>query len=215
MKDNLRKKLGIEHSLDRELDEVRCILASDEPDDLKFRSIKIILRELSEKITDARINAVFESRTGLLSAKFGEEALIREIEQSKRTGERFAVAFLDIDHLKYINDTFGHVLGTKIIIEVAQALKGGARKYDILCRYGGDEFLAIFPNTTKEKAKKVIERIINDIEKKVFEKEARVSISFGVIECCEFEKATIRGILREVDKELYRAKQNRVNVNLK
>lgn len=214
-KENIKKKFHIEPNIENELAEINKILRSNEPDDLKFRSIRAIFNELSEEIVDAKINAMFESRTGLLSAAFGEEALAREIEQSKRTGEKFTVALIDIDFLKYINDNFGHVVGTKVIIEVAQSLKEMVRKYDILCRYGGDEFLAIFPNTTLTKAQKVIKRIKTDIESKKFERDTRVTVSIGMIECCDSGRATTKKLISAADKELYTAKKNRINVNLK
>lgn len=152
-------RFHIEASIEKELDEIKKILMSNEPDDVKFRSIRAIFNELSEEIVNTKINAMFESRTGLLSLSFGEKALEREIELCKRRNEKFCIALLDIDFLKYINDNFGHVIGTKIIIEVAQTLKNKIRKYDIASRYGGDEFLIIFSATTIEITQKVMERI--------------------------------------------------------
>jgi len=158
---------------------------------------------------------MFESRTGLLSSSFGEEALAKEVEQAKRTGNKFCVTLMDIDFLKYINDNYGHVVGTKVIVEVARAIKEKVRKYDIVCRYGGDEFLIVFPNTDITKAKKIVGRIKSEIEQKVFEKKVKVTLSIGVVECCSDKRVTVEKILKKADKNLYEAKKIRTNVNLK
>lgn len=211
-KENIRIRFQVKADIDKELKEVRQILDGNAPDDVKFRSISAIFNELSKEIIDAKLNAMFESRTGLLSAKFGEEMIDKEIDLARRTGEKFSIALLDIDFLKYINDNFGHVVGTNIIVEVAKTLKKQVRKYDIICRYGGDEFLIIFPNTAVDKAKEVVARIIKKISKRKFDKKIMVTLSCGVAGCTG--DTCTSDILKIADDELYKAKKKRINVNL-
>lgn len=214
-KETVRKKLNVKASIDRELTEIKKILDSTEDDDVQYRSIRAILIELSNEIVAAKVNSMFESRTGLLSAKYGEEMLKNEIVVSKRSGNCFSLALIDIDFLKYINDNYGHVVGTKVIISVAEILKASVRKYDILCRYGGDEFLIIFPGINGSKAEKIVKRIKNMIGKEKFEKGARVTLSYGVVDYCGKGSATSNSMMKRVDKELYKSKKHRTNINLK
>ncbi len=213
----MRKKtlaVKIEAEIEKELAEVKKILKSKEADDIKFRSVLAIFRGLSKELVDAKINSMFESRTGLLSAKFGEEALRQQLELSKRTKDVFSVALIDIDFLKYINDRYGHVTGTKVIVAVARILKEEVRGADILCRYGGDEFLAIFPGIEARTARTIVNRIKKRLKKETFLDGAKATVSIGLIDSSGGFEGTEK-MLEAADKRLYRAKKRRTNVNLK
>jgi len=214
MKEELKKKFNIEKDLQKELKEIEKIIASREDNAVKLESIKAILNELAQEIVEARIDRMFEERTGFLGPKFAEAFLTKEIESAKRYKKPFSLAILDIDFLKYINDNFGHILGTKAILEMTKVIKKNVRRSDIISRYGGDEFLIIFPQTPKEKAGLVIERIKKDVSKLKVEGKIRVSLSVGLEEYPVERNLSTEAFLGLVDDLLYRAKEDRVNVNL-
>lgn len=192
-----------------ELLEIEEIIKADFSEDKKYRLLRKIFLDLSDALTEAREKAMYDSRTGLLLPKNGEEALRREMERTKRTGEKVCVAFMDIDYLKYINDRYGHVAGTKVILDVAKALLSVTRKYDIVCRYGGDEFLIVFPDTNYPEAVSLMNRIKKSILKTEFVNNIKVTLSYGLVECDGNEDETVESVLHSVDQVLYIAKQNR------
>ena len=122
--------------------------------------------------------------------------------ESKKGG---ALLYLDIDHFKKINDTYGHEKGDEILKLLAQVLKNSFRKNDIIGRWGGEEFIVVLPKTDYDIALKLAERLRNRIENKDFNG-IKVTVSIGVSEFQnkkEFEKA-----LERADEALYNAKNN-------
>lgn len=205
----LKKELAVEEDIQKELKEIKRIITSDEDDDVKLASIKAILEDLQKEIVEARAAAVLESRTGLFGPKFTEDFLAKEIERSKRDKSPLCVAFFDLDYLKEINDEFGHVVGTKAIIEVAKVIKEKVRKSDIVSRYGGDEFLVIFRNSDCSKAGRAITRIKKSISELLVEGKARVSVTTGMVEYRGESKETVESLLKKADNELYKVKKSR------
>jgi diguanylate cyclase (GGDEF)-like protein len=82
------------------------------------------------------------------------------IENYKKFGIEFTVLMLDIDHFKLINDTYGHPYRDKVLVIISNVLTKTLRETDYIGRYRGEEFIAIFPNTKKDKAKEIVERIL-------------------------------------------------------
>ncbi|MGP6191703.1 MAG: GGDEF domain-containing protein [Vulcanimicrobiaceae bacterium] len=89
--------------------------------------------------------ALRDPLTGLFNRRFLQEVLEVQLDQADRTGLPLSVAMFDIDHFKRFNDTFGHGAGDVVLKEVAETLQGRGRKGDVACRYGGEEFLVVFP----------------------------------------------------------------------
>lgn len=205
----LKKELAVEEDIQKELKEIKRIITSNEEDDVKLASIKAILEDLQKEIVEARAAAVLESRTGLFGPKFTEDFLAKEMEKSKRDHSPLCVAFFDLDYLKEINDQFGHVVGTKAIIEVAKIIKERVRKSDIVSRYGGDEFLVIFRNSDCGKVEKAIARIQKEISELLVDGRARVSVGAGMIEYRGESKETVESLLKKADAELYKSKKSR------
>jgi len=113
------------------------------------------------------------------------------------------VLLLDIDHFKKINDTYGHQQGDLVLAQVAATLNRSVREIDIVGRYGGEEFLIIFPNTNVKEAHNAAERIRKEVEKMVFPEGIAVTISGGVAEC---QAENVLELVEKADKQLYRAK---------
>lgn len=214
VKEVLKKEIRIEQDVQKQVQEIRKIFKSHEPEDVKIESVQAILSDLAEQIVEAKVSAMFENRTKLLSADAADEFLKREYDYSKRAGTSFSVILIDIDHLKYINDEFGHVAGTKMIIEVAQVIKRAIRTSDVAARYGGDEFLVILRSADDCRHELVVDRIRRAVAR-INLSGVRVSVSVGAI--CSKDKnfRSSESLLKAADKILYAEKQNRKNVNLK
>ena len=102
--------------------------------------------------------------TGLYNRRFFEETLIDHIESAKRYKRELSLVLFDIDHFKQINDAKGHDAGDTALKDFAEHLKFTARSADIICRFGGDEFAVILPETNLMNAKKFTERVIDNSE---------------------------------------------------
>lgn len=123
-----------------------------------------------------------------------------------RTGtQNFSLILIDIDNLKEINDTYGHMAGDKAIETVGQAIKKSIRKEDAGLRYGGDEFIILLFNQDEEAADKVIERIRREIKKLTAKQEMDIQISTGVAhyDCLK----NVGNIIKIADKNLYKEKR--------
>lgn len=214
MQESLRKKLKLQRNLKKEIKEIEDIIKTDEDDSVKLDSIRAILNELGEEIVEERIKAIIDDVTGCVTHRFLTEFLTKEIEETKRYKKKLVIISVDLDFLKYINDNFGHVIGTHVIEKIAEILKKNARESDLVSRIGGDEFLLVCPNTTERGATILVNRIKKDVLEYKFDKGIKTSVSVGIKGFKE-EYSTVKHFLHEVDKELYKAKKNRVNLNLK
>ena len=100
-----------------------------------------------------------DSKTGLLNVSTWEKEAETEISRSIRTGNPVSLALVDIDHFKLVNDTYGHLVGDKVLKAVAEALTNGSRDYDRAGRFGGEEFVLLLAQTTGSDAIKIAERL--------------------------------------------------------
>ena len=116
---------------------------------------------------------------------------------------------IDIDHFKKINDQYGHQAGDQALVKVARAIHEALRTDDVLCRYGGEEFCVLLPNTNLNYAHQVGERIRNKIEKLEirYEKHCiRLTASIGIADLANSPKLSVMGLLGHADQALYTAK---------
>ena len=130
--------------------------------------------------------------------------------QYERHKKPFSAMLIDIDNFKKINDTYGHHIGDEVLKNVAKIIKTTIRKTDIACRYGGEEFIILLPETEKSKAKEIAERIRKKIESSIQYDDNPVTISAGVGEFNEKYK-TIHHFIHDVDEGLYVAKRTGKN----
>jgi diguanylate cyclase (GGDEF)-like protein len=128
------------------------------------------------------------------------------ISLQNRTKRNISVILADIDHFKKINDTFGHLAGDKVIVEVATMFKKETRDIDLAIRYGGEEFLLILPHTAKEEATVVAEKLRHQISKLMINElgEYSITISLGVTMMQDDD--TINTLIARADNALYSAK---------
>jgi len=170
------------------------------------------LRAKMEKIEqlkeELREQAIHDPLTGLYNRRYLNEALMRELARAGRENNPLSVIISDIDHFKMINDTYGHLVGDKFLVEIARLMKKYARGSDIVCRYGGEEFLLVLPGTTLDSAAKRAEEIRQKCAEIILQhegKDLKVTMSFGVAIYPDHGKEA-EEIIVKADKALYRAK---------
>jgi diguanylate cyclase (GGDEF)-like protein len=150
--------------------------------------------------------AVSDPLTGLANYRRLLDVLESETERTNRNGRPFAVLLLDLDGLKKINDTYGHLVGSRALCRMAEYLRIHCRAVDTAARYGGDEFALVLPETREEEAKRVAGRIrslmAEDQEKPL------LSASIGIA-VCRGDGERIEKLLSEADEHLYAEKARR------
>ena len=132
----------------------------------KVEGYEVILKDVTDQREledDLRNQATKDSLTGLANYRHFVDVLDHEIKRSARTGRQFALLFFDLDHLKQINDRYGHVTGSRALCRLADALCISCRDVDTPARFGGDEFALVLPETGAEPAKLVAQRICSTL----------------------------------------------------
>ncbi len=153
---------------------------------------------------------IIDALTEIHNKRFLMEHLERELARSARFHRPLALVIFDIDHFKTINDQMGHLAGDFTLRELAACVKTGVRKEEEFARYGGDEFVVILPETTREGAVTFAERIRSAVEQKRFVFEDKlfpVTISVGVAVTSGEAKLGAAELLARADAKLYEAKE--------
>jgi diguanylate cyclase (GGDEF)-like protein len=160
--------------------------------------------------------AAQDSLTGLLNRRAFFGFADAEVARCRREGAPVSAVMVDIDHFKHINDTYGHAAGDRVLQQVATTLRDELRPSDHVCRYGGEEFLALLPDTTASDSFKVGERLrcaiheasVNSLEPEPIEVTASVGSATIALDTGE----TLEQLLRSADDALYRAKRSGRNI---
>jgi diguanylate cyclase (GGDEF)-like protein len=155
-----------------------------------------------------------DSKTGLLNVPTWEAEAESEISRSVRTRNPVSLALVDIDHFKLVNDTYGHLVGDKVLKAVAEGLTTQSRDYDRAGRFGGEEFVLLMAQTTEAGAMKIAERLRGQVESLAVPVDDRadspvvkVTISIGVTALTGGETRELTDLLAAADSALYTAKQ--------
>lgn len=168
--------------------------------------------DLQEKLRNA---ALFDALTGLLNRRAVIERLEQELARASREATPLSVALLDIDHFKDVNDTYGHASGDAVLVESAQRIRSSVRPYDIVGRYGGEEFLMVFPGAEGSVLDGICERIRNAFQGAPFYSAENdgdrstmdITVSIGISEYKNIND-NVDFILAEADRAMYRAKRS-------
>jgi diguanylate cyclase (GGDEF)-like protein len=183
---------------------------------------KIVTGEVGLSMENARLynrvrkDAITDPLTKISSRRAIMKILATEFARFKRKASPLSIAILDVDHFKAINDNLGHLAGDDFLMRVAQVLKRGMRESDYIGRYGGDEFIAVFPDTHPREALGVVERLRLQIHALCTELaesniDEKLSISIGVAGANP-EHSQTDDLIRLADKALYEAKQGGRNL---
>ncbi|NEX16762.1 MAG: diguanylate cyclase [Halochromatium sp.] len=154
--------------------------------------------------------AVRDPLTGLYNRRYLDETLAREFARTEREDSPLAVAMIDVDFFKRINDTWGHSAGDEILKRLAQCLQLGVREGDIVCRYGGEEFLLLLPRIALEIAFQRAERLRRDFADSALEwgeAQIQATLSIGLASFPDHAQ-TPQALIEQADAALYRAKRS-------
>jgi diguanylate cyclase (GGDEF)-like protein len=178
----------------------------DEPECLWLKEIENLRLQVSELAELVSTDAL----TGLYNFRHFKTVLLAEMDRSKRSGIPTTLVMVDLDYFKNINDTYGHEVGNLALKHVAGIIRNEVRTTDCVCRYGGEEFAMIFPETHLNLAVKVADRIRETIASSpiVFDKgEFSVTASMGASVYLKTSIIDIEAFVDSADKFLYEAKQ--------
>jgi diguanylate cyclase (GGDEF)-like protein len=187
---------------------------------IELRQAKDKAEKLAEELHKAneRLHEIVfrDALTGLFNHRFFQESMEREFERAKRYKRDLSLILFDIDHFKKVNDTYGHLVGDRVLTAISRMTEKSVRESDIVSRYGGEEFAVILPETDINSAKMVAERLRRDIECMAAEFDGaavRVTISAGYTSFNHNAKVQDkRAVIGMADKALYIAKQSGRNM---
>lgn len=175
------------------------------------------IRIVSEKAYQALTTAACrDSMTGLYNHRFFRDQLDNELRHSLRKKAPLSILLIDLDNFKAVNDKLGHQIGDGVLFNVGQLILSCLRELDYPCRYGGDEIAVILPETGKDEAMQIAERIRNLIETSPYTLERRVetipalTASIGIA-TAPMDAATGTELIGLADQALYRAKRSGKN----
>lgn len=176
------------------------------------RSVGSMFRLLTyrQRYEELQKIAVRDSLTNVYNRGFFDEALEKYVAMSARSGRPICMMMLDVDHFKIVNDTYGHAEGDRVLQLIAQAIVGTLRVSDYVCRYGGEEFAILLPQTELSQAAVLAERIVGEVPRAFGSgwrgaETLRITVTIGVAEYPR-EAADGRDLVRIADRRLYAGK---------
>lgn len=173
----------------------------------RFLGEIVELRKAVDSLTEmVRTDAL----TGLFNFRFFTETIALEMERTRRGTQPLSMILLDIDHFKKFNDQWGHELGNHALVHIANLIKLAVRKLDFPCRFGGEEFVILLPNTDLRQAVNVADRLCEMIASTPLKLEGHHSIaitaSLGVDQFASSNSESSEAFIQRVDSWLYKAK---------
>ncbi len=181
--------------------------------DTELNFLNLFAKQIELAVTIADLfqtikqQAITDGLTGLYNRRHFDQCLINEAKRSLRLKQPFTLITLDLDHLKVINDSFGHSAGDAAIVGIANALKKNARVIDIPSRFGGEEFGVILPGVDIDGGKIAAERLRSTIENTPIEGVGTITASIGVGTLLTHSD-NVQELVELVDQAMYRAKRN-------
>jgi len=171
-----------------------------------YAAISIENARAVEKIQELTIT---DDCTGLFNARHLHKTLETEVYRSARFGYQFSVIFIDLDHFKSVNDTHGHLVGSRLLAEVGYLIKAQLRLIDFAFRYGGDEFVVLLPQTAKDQAVVVAKRLQDSLRAGTFCMEQGLNLKLRAsmgLATFPHDAQTPHDIIRQADEMMYMVK---------
>ncbi len=175
----------------------------------------LLLRTLADLIAGALHNslsfqkaqeqAITDGLTGVKTHRFFMEALSAEWKRSTRAGRAFALALMDLDRFKFVNDFYGHLEGDLVLQRVGQILETNCRRSDVVARYGGDEFVILMPETSMENARQLANKLRGWVSSDPLLREKNISASFGIA-CYPLHGSSPQELIQVADASMYLSK---------
>lgn len=173
-------------------------------DELKMKNT-----QLEDMLTRVESLAIMDPLTGLVNRRRFESIMNNEFKRASRYQSSLSCMVIDIDHFKVVNDTFGHQTGDVVLKEVAAIIQNTLREVDTPARWGGEEFIVLSPNTSKENAMKAAERILKAVAGRAYSNinDHRITVSIGVAGIPSPDIDSQEKLIHAADLAMYEAKR--------
>jgi len=171
----------------------------------RTRELQVANSALQEKVREIERIAEQDALTGVYNRHRFDRVLRQERERASRYGTPLSLIILDIDYFKQVNDRYGHTVGDRVLVAVAQHIQRSIREHDVLTRWGGEEFAIVAPDIPLEAARGLTEKLRGLLEQSVLVDDIGVTCSFGVAQFDGTED--VDSLIRRADRALYQAKE--------
>ena len=181
---------------------------------LRTKALQDELRSKNEQLEgllrQVEIMAITDAGTGLFNRRHFLELMDKEFERAKRFNSPLACLMMDIDHFKQINDTYGHLIGDSVLLELGKILQNNMRNIEVAARYGGEEFVLLLPETSPAEAYKPSQRLLEQIRSYRFsglDPNYSMTVSIGIAGLPDTRIQTKEELIQCADFSLYKAKR--------
>jgi diguanylate cyclase len=173
---------------------------------LELVAAQMRISELEKALAEARSEAITDPLTGAFNRRGFDAVFERELARSLRNGSVLALALIDLDDFKRLNDTLGHQAGDDALVHLVKVLRSTMRPSDVLCRFGGEEFVLLLPDTSLADAEAAISRFRHEFSTQALpDHDYFLSFSAGVV--AQTPAETLDGLISRADTATYAAKR--------
>lgn len=152
------------------------------------------------------LSSITDHLSGLYNSGYLRVRIKEEVERCSRANISFALSFIDLDNFRLVNDQYGHLIGDKVLRQVAEIFAQNIRESDVLARYGGDEFVLLMPGTELQQAEKIMQRIEDAVTTSVYLENIKISFSNGVV-VFPSDGDSLDKLLTAADTRMYEKKE--------